>query len=182
MTDGARPMDGGAIRRVTFEEELDRHGQFVFTGEGGSMLPMLRGNRDLLVIAKRPTGENGAPVRLKKYDVAFYRRGDKYITHRVLKVLPAGEKRPRRMTRQGLKPIPGDYIIAGDNNSFREFDVKEEQILGVLTAFVRDGREIPVTDRRYRLYARLWCWTFPVRAAALRVKGKIQRITGRETR
>ena len=96
MTDGARPVDGGAIRRVTFEEELDRHGHLVITGEGGSMLPMLRENRDLLVIVKRPMDENGAPVRLKKYDVAFYKRGGKYITHRILKVLPAGEKRPRR--------------------------------------------------------------------------------------
>ena len=122
-------MDDSGFRKITFEEALDERGQFVFTGEGDSMLPMLRGKRDLLVIVKRPLDENGKPIRLKKYDVVFYKRGGKYITHRILRVLPTGEKRPRRMTRQGLKTVTGDYVIAGDHNAFREYDVKEEQIL-----------------------------------------------------
>ena len=84
-----------------------------------------------------------------------------------------GEKKPRRLTRQGLRTVTGDYVIAGDNNAFREYDVREEQILGVLTAFVRDGREISVTDWRYRNYIHLWCDCFPLRAAVLRIKGKI---------
>ena len=165
---------GEGPRTVTFEEELDRYGQLVYTGEGDSMLPMLRGKRDLLIIAKRPVDAVGQPVRLKKYDVVLYKRGGTYITHRIVKVLPADGKRPRRLTRRGLRPVTGDYVIAGDHNPFREYDIREEQILGVLTAFVRDGREISVADRRYRLYVHLWCGCFPLRAAVLRVRGKLR--------
>ncbi len=174
MTAGERPVDDSGFRKITFEEALDERGQFVFTGEGDSMLPMLRGKRDLLVIVKRPLDENGKPIRLKKYDVVFYKRGGKYITHRILRVLPTGEKRPRRMTRQGLKTVTGDYVIAGDHNAFREYDVKEEQILGVLTAFIRDGREISTNDWRYRIYVHVWCDCFPIRAVVLRVKGRLR--------
>ena len=136
-------------RHATFEEELALHGRFVFTGSGRSMLPLIREERDLVLIERRPTDESGQPLRLRKYDVALYRRGDRYILHRVLRVLPEG------------------YVICGDHNWQREYDVGDGQIIGVMTAFVRDGVEIPVTDRRYLRYVRLWCDLFPVRAAVL---------------
>ena len=81
--------------------------------------------------------------------MALYKQGNKYILHRVLKTLPEG------------------YVICGDHNYRREYDVKEEQIIGVLTGFIRDGIETPVTDRRYRLYVHLWCDCFPLRALLL---------------
>ena len=77
---------------TTFEEELDTYGRIIFTNRGLSMLPLLRQNRDVLVIDKR--GEE----RMKKYDAVLFRRDSgQYILHRILKLLDGG------------------YYIVGDN-------------------------------------------------------------------
>ena len=128
---------------VRFEDVLARDGKLIYTGTGYSMLPLLRPKRDLIII-QRPSG------RLRRYDVALYKRGPgEYILHRVMKVRPDG------------------YVLCGDHQWRREYGVTDRQIIGVLTAFVRDGKEISVTDRRYRLYVRLWCGLFWLRAAIL---------------
>lgn len=139
--------------RNTFEEQLRKHGTLVYTNVGDSMMPLLRQNRDLMVIQKK------GPERLRKYDVAFYRRpAGEYVLHRVLKV------------------CPDSYVICGDNRWNREYDVPDEWILGVLTAVVRDGKEIPVTDWRYRLYVHVWCDLFYLRALILRVRWKLRKM------
>ena len=129
----------------TFEEILDRDGILVYKTKGVSMLPMLRQNRDLVMIEK--TRE-----RLKKYDVALYKRGTAYVLHRVIKV------------RQN------DYVILGDNTYLAEL-VPDEDVIGVLTGFVRNGKEFSVKNRGYLRYVRFWHAIFPVRK--LYVKGKI---------
>ena len=75
----------------TFEDILARDGRLVYKTRGVSMEPMLRQNRDLVVI--RVPGS-----RLKKYDVALYKRGKDYVLHRVIGV------------------ADGHYLIRGDNN------------------------------------------------------------------
>ena len=131
------------MNKSTFEAEIEAHGQLVYTNVGDSMLPLIRQGRDLVVI-ERPTG------RLKKYDVPLYRRdGGQYVLHRVLKV------------RQN------DYVLCGDNRWRRETGITDGHVRGVLTAVVRDGKELPVTDWRYRLYVHLWCDLFPLRAFLL---------------
>ena len=128
---------------VRFEDAIARDGRLVYTCIGTSMLPMLRQRRDLLIIEKKEG-------RLKKYDVALYRRDSgQYVLHRIVKV------------------CSDSYVLCGDNRWRREHGVLDEQIIGVLTAFVRDGREISVTDKRYRLYVCLWCGLFWLRAAVL---------------
>ena len=127
----------------SFEEILADEGRLVYSNVGDSMLPLIRQGRDLVVI-ERPTG------RLKKYDVPLYRRdGGQYVLHRVLKV------------RQN------DYVLCGDNRWRRETGITDGHVRGVLTAVVRDGKELPVTDWRYRLYVHLWCDLFPLRAFLL---------------
>ena len=61
----------------TFEEILTKDGRLVYKTRGVSMLPMLHQNRDIVVIVP-PEG------RLKKYDVALYKRGSSYILHRII--------------------------------------------------------------------------------------------------
>ncbi len=132
------------MNKLTFEEFLARDGRLVYSNVGDSMLPLIRQGRDLLVI-KPKTG------RLKKYDIPLYKRGSgRYVLHRVLKVRP------------------GDYVICGDNRWSREYGITDENIVGVLAAVIRDGKEIPVSDWRLRLYAHLWCDLFPLRAFILR--------------
>ncbi len=137
---------------TTFEEEIVRTGRLVFTNVGDSMYPLIRQDRDLLIIEK-PRG------RLKKYDVPLYKRDSgKYVLHRVLKVRAQ------------------DYVICGDNRYVKEYGITDRHIIGVLTAVVRNGREVSVTDWKYRLYAHLWCDFFPVRALIFKIRSILRRL------
>lgn len=136
-------------------QELEQRGRLVYTNVGVSMMPLLRQGRDLMIIQKR------GPQRLKKYDAALYLRGDgRLILHRVLKVREH------------------DYVIVGDNCRQKEY-VAEEQILGILTEVVRDGKRFPVTDRKYLLYVHLWCDFFPIRAGLIWMREKYHRLRHR---
>lgn len=127
-----------------FEDVIERDGRLVYTNVGDSMRPLIRQDKDILIIEK-PCG------RLKKYDVPLYKRDSgQYVLHRVLKVRE------------------NDYVICGDNRYCKEYGITDRHIIGVLTAVVRDGKEIPVTDLRYRLYVHLWCDLFPIRAFILK--------------
>ena len=122
----------------TFESLLERDGKLVYKTRGISMLPMLHENRDLVVIER-------ADKRLKPGDVALYRRGGQYVLHRVLEVRP------------------DDYVIRGDNTYFLETGITDADVLGVLTMFVRKGKQISVTDPGYLRYVRFWQRIYPVR-------------------
>lgn len=122
----------------TIEEVLKEDGLFVSTTAGMSMYPMLRNRRDTIVI--RPY-----EGRLRKYDVPLYKRNDTYILHRILKVLP------------------DSYVICGDNCERKEYDITDANILGVLTEFYRGGKHVDMQGLGYKLYARIWCTSFPIR-------------------
>ena len=136
----------------TFEDMLSVRGYIVYTCKGTSMMPLLRQHRDIIEI--RPKGDD----RCEKYDVVLYKRENRYVLHRILRVLPDG------------------YIIAGDNNTFPEYDIKDEQIIGIMVRLIRDGKEIRMTDMKYRLYVHVWCDFYPVRMFLLRIKRKVWRI------
>lgn len=129
------------MKNRTFEDEIRQNGYLVYTNVGVSMMPLLRQNRDLMVIEHKEG-------RCAKYDAVLYKRKNgQYVLHRILKVR---EK---------------DYVICGDNCWRREYGITDEQILGVLTAVVRDGKNMPVTDRKYQKYVHLWCDFYYIRAA-----------------
>ena len=140
---------------VTYEQQLERHGKILRTNVGVSMLPLLREGRDVMII-ERPNG------RLKKYDVPLYRRGDDYVLHRIIKVNPDG------------------YDIIGDNCVSIERDVKEEQVIGVLTGIIRDGKEYSLDCFTYKLYYPIWCDFLYIRIFLLKIKflckGALRRI------
>lgn len=140
--------------KKTFEEEISESGRLVYTNVGTSMMPLLRQNRDLMIIRK-PDG------RCQRYDVPLYKRNDgKYVLHRILKV------------------NNDSYVLCGDNCRRREYGITDRQIIGVLSAVVRDGRTIPVSDWRYRVYAHIWCDFFYIRVIILWLKemyGRLKR-------
>ncbi len=114
----------------SFEEILAGGGTLVYKTRGRSMKPMLRENRDLVII--RSPGS-----RLKKYDIALYKRGGQYVLHRVIHVMP------------------DHYLIRGDNTYSLE-KVPDSAVIGVMTGFKRKGKEHRITDPGYRLYVRMW--------------------------
>lgn len=121
-----------------FQERLEAGQQVRFSPMGTSMLPMLRGGRDSVVLSP-------APERLKKYDLALYRRDSgAYVLHRVTE---AGQM----------------YTCIGDNQFVYETGIRHDQVIAVVTAFCRKGRDHTVTERGYRLYCRLWHHSRPLR-------------------
>ena len=132
---------------LTIEALLARDGKLVYKAKGRSMLPMLRPDRDLVLIeAVDSSAASPAP-----YDVVLYKMGGKYILHRV------------------LRTDGNQYLIRGDNTYSVE-RVPADAVIGVLTGFMRDGRQITVQDWRYRLYVRIWCTLYPLRAALMRIR------------
>lgn len=139
------------MSKSSFEEILERDGKLIYSNVGTSMWPLVRPGRDLLVIERRKG-------RLHRLDVALYRRDSgQYVLHRVLRVLPNG------------------YVICGDNQWRPERGITDAHVIGVLTAVVRNGREVPMSSWYCRAYAHLWCDPFPVRAAAVLIGGTLRR-------
>lgn len=136
-----------------FEELLQRDGVLIYKTRGVSMRPMLKQDRDLVII--RPV-----EGRLKKYDIPLYRRKNgNYVLHRII----------------GVRE--NDYIIRGDNTFVKEY-VPDSTIVGVLTDFKRKGREHSVNETGFRIYSRVWNFIYPVRLVlhkARRLGGKVKR-------
>ena len=133
----------------SIEKMIKEQGYFIYTNVGTSMMPLLRQRKDLIEIKHKEAD------RCKKYDVVLYKRGEKYILHRILKVLPDG------------------YLIAGDHCTFVERDIKDEHILGVLTRVIRNGRTITPNNLWYKAYVHLWCDCYPVRMGIIKGKQKM---------
>ncbi|MCR5429731.1 MAG: hypothetical protein K6E58_00660 [Eubacterium sp.] len=148
---------------VKIEDVINEKGFFVGTTVGVSMYPMLRNRRDTIVL-KPVTG------RLKKYDVPLYKVGERYVLHRVIGVLP------------------DCYAVRGDNLIFKE-RVTDDQILGVLTEFYRNPKNVDESSSHkakpvnmdgvgYKLYVRVWHYSFPIRL----IYKKFRHLVGRVLR
>ena len=134
------------------ERVLARDGALVYKTRGRSMEPMLRQDRDLVLIRV-------PDARLRKYDVALYRRGGDYVLHRVVAV------------------EPGAYRVRGDN-TYRVETVPDSAVLGVLRGFRRKGRPVRVDSLGYRCYVRVWQGIYPLRAMYVRLRRLVRRKGG----
>ena len=67
---------------LTFEQLLERDGHLAYTNKGVSMMPLLRQDRDVMII--RLKGEE----RCKKLDAVLFKRPSSgaYVLHRILRV------------------------------------------------------------------------------------------------
>lgn len=141
-----------------FENEIREKGYIVYTNVGDSMMPLLRQNRDIMVIRK-------ITAPLKKYDAVLFKRPNgAYVLHRIIKVC-------------GL----GQYRIAGDNRHFSEI-VPEEWIIGILTEVIKDGRHITADSEEYKKYVKkvpLHRLKLKLRYYPRAVAGKIKRGWGK---
>lgn len=132
------------------EETLKNGGTFEIGIRGTSMLPLLVEGRDTVVLA-------AAEQELKKYDIPLYRRTDgAFVLHRV------------------IKADAGRYTMCGDNQWVQEEGIEHSQIVGKVVSINRKGKSFPVTDRKYRLYCRLWQFLLPIRKYIVKVRGKLK--------
>lgn len=112
-------------------ETLDECGEVSFVSAGVSMLPTIRDRKDIITLVKPGDA-------LKPGDVAFYQRDNgQYILHRVIYV------------------NSDIYVMRGDNQWANEYNIRRNQIIGVLSSFDRNGKTHKVTDLDYRIYVKL---------------------------
>ena len=101
--------------------------------EGYSMYPMFVPGRDAAVIKKADV------KKIRRADVVLYRRkGSILVLHRVVKCRD------------------GQFYMVGDNQMEIEGPVQEDQIKGILTAFVRNGHRISVKNPFYVILSGMW--------------------------
>ena len=131
---------------MKFEELIKTKGYIAYTNVGYSMMPLLRQKKDIIEIHDKGS------ERCKKYDVILYKSGDRYILHRILKVLP------------------DRYVVAGDHNTFLDPPVTDDMIVGVMTQVIRDGKSITPDNFWYKMYVHLWCDFYPIRVFLLKAK------------
>jgi signal peptidase I len=121
------------------DEVLKTEPEVAILTRGISMRPMLREHKDIVIIER-------VTRKLKKYDVPLYRRPacDRFVLHRIVKITDNG------------------YVIRGDNLLFNEYDVTDDDIIGVLKAFYRNGKYYNcATSKIYKLYIFLNQFCFP---------------------
>lgn len=136
LPDRAATLDG---KVAVIREALSKGESVSFIPGGTSMKPMLYPGRDIVVLSQLPD-------KLRKYDLPLYQRHDgQYVLHRIVRV---GET----------------YTCMGDNQFFREKNLTHSQMIGLVTAFVRNGKKRCVSAFGYRLYCRIWYYSrFPRR-------------------
>ena len=116
-----------------------------FSPHGTSMLPMLKDGRDQVILSS-------LPAKLKKYDLPLYRRKHgQYVLHRIVKV-------------------KNGYTCMGDNQFAPEPGVQDDQMIGIVTGFVRKGKEYSVGCLYYKMYCRIWCAVRPVRHLVIKIR------------
>ena len=122
-------------------EQLLKNGQSIqIAVDGYSMYPMLVPGRDTVVIAPLPKR------KLRRGDVLLYRRENSILVlHRIYRAAPDG------------------IYMVGDNQTEIEGPLAYSQARGILAAFVRKGRKIPVSHPIYFAVSRIWLLMRPFR-------------------
>ncbi len=122
------------------DEVLKAEGIFNSMTSGASMRPMLREHRDIVTVVK-------IDRKPKKGDVVLYPGANgKFVLHRIMSVKRDG------------------YIIRGDNNYFTEYGITDNDIIGILKSFYREGKYIDcATDKKYKLYTFYICHSYYLR-------------------
>ena len=118
---------------------------------GVSMLPMLRQGKDAVELSP-------LPKRLKKYDLPVYQYpSGKVVMHRVVDVRE-------------------DYYICLGDNTYEYETIYPDQMIALVSAFKRGDKVISVENYGYRIYARLWVASFPLRKFLKKGKRWLKRI------
>jgi hypothetical protein len=138
---------------INFEEYLKKYGTLTYRNVGTSMMPLIKQGRDIFTLVRK--GE----ARCKKYDVVLYRRSaNKYIMHRIIEVRE------------------NDYVILGDNCISKEYGITDDDIIGVMTEFVRKGKKYTVDDNAYKCYVKIWCSLSGIRILLKKAKINLKRL------
>ena len=138
---------------VDIERLLEQGRSIQVKPQGYSMYPLFVPGRDEAIIEKAES------VRLKRGDVVLYRReGGILVLHRIWRVRKEG------------------FYMVGDNQSEVEGPLQGEQIKGILTGFIHNGKYVSVKNPVYYLAGRLWLFLRPVRPVLSRIAAAVKRM------
>ena len=129
------------------EDILEKEGYYASTSVGTSMLPFLRDRTDTVVIKKK--------TDYHKYDVVLYKHNNKYVLHRIIRVLD------------------DVYHIRGDNCHYDEY-IKKEDIIGALVECYRGEQKVNLNSIFYKLYVCIRVYSYPIRSVFNKIKIKIK--------
>lgn len=136
------------------ESVIKKQGFYSGNIKGDSMFPLLRNSIDVVYIIKIPDN-----YVFKKYDVVLYRRkNNQIVLHRIIKVADNG------------------FVICGDGENVKEYNIDKSQIIGLLTEFYRKKKHHKVTDKSVKLYSFYWCNTFYSRILKIKLINSVHRI------
>lgn len=113
---------------------------------GMSMFPLLRDKRDSVRLEKITNSP-------KRKDIILYKRDSgQFVLHRIVK------------EKDGL------YTLVGDNQHSKEYPIRKDQVLGVVTSIIRKGKEINLSkSKKYKIYSSLWCFNLFIRRVILKI-------------
>lgn len=113
---------------------------------GDSMSPLWRHKRDTVVLASCDK------TALRKGDIPLYRRATgQYVIHRIVNV------------------NDNSYNLCGDAQTQIEYNVPKENIIAVVKAFNRKGKQFSCSSQCFKVYSTVWIWILPFRNIILKV-------------
>lgn len=115
---------------ANFHQALNELGVIGFVPKGNSMWPFIINNKHTVIIRKKEQ-------RLKPLDVAFYKRGDSFVLHRVVRLMPSG------------------YVMRGDSR-LEEENVLEEQVIGVMVELHKGKTSLDINSEKYLKKIQKW--------------------------
>ena len=130
-----------------FREEGKKSVTFIV--RGFSMRPFLENGRDKVILAP--------PCEPKIGDVVLAEiREQTYALHRVIKI------------------ADGIYTMRGDGNPlWMTEDFTQDRIIGIAAGFIRKGKEVSTSSRKWRWYSAVWNALKPFRRILLAIYRRI---------
>lgn len=135
-------------------ETLLKSGQSVqLFPQGYSMYPLLVPGRDEVILSPLPDRP------LRRGEVALYRRDTGILVlHRICRCKEDG------------------YYMVGDNQVQVEGPLRKEQVIGIMSGFVRKGKLFSSDDLWYRILSRIWLVMRPVRRCITVPGAKVKKL------
>lgn len=120
-------------------------GRGQLTVVGTSMQPLFKSDRDRVFLELPKT----LP---QKGDIILYRRNNgRYVLHRI------------------VAAKENAYFCCGDNQWKKEY-VQQDQVIAVVTGFVRKDKEYTLREKGYKLYVAFWVASRPLRRPAFALR------------
>ena len=105
----------------------------IITARGNSMRPMVKNFRDAIILTSYSGGADVGDVILYK------RESGSFVLHRIVD-----------------KGEDGSYVLMGDFQTVREEGIKETQIIASLSGYIRKGKTVSCSSKRYQRYKKRW--------------------------